>query len=611
MAAADQKMHPVLRIAAYGTLFFGVTCCTIFSTRFAGGLALVWPGTAIAAALFLSIPRSQHLGTAAFLASLSTLATSMFGFGPDWAFPLALINVFEAWFIAWLLVRFRPQRDYVESESGIVWLGFLAGVVGPFAAAVPSSFVVVQIVGGDWYLHAFSWLVGHGLGTLLVLPLALLLTSYKQPAFAKLKEPGRAWAFFGLVLLTMGISAFSFLQSIFPTLFLPIVPLALASFRFGRFGASITVLLITICAAITLGTNVGVFAQLDLPLWQKALFLQFYLCVLLLMSFPLAVALKQRQRFMEELVDREAMQRLIADHSDDALLHLDPYGMIRFASPASTRLSGREVVEGLHLGAFFSEFDREIVTGALAAAARYPGHTEIIERSVERAGQTRWLEAKLRAIEPSKKQASTFVVTIRDVTERKLNEIQVSWEARTDVLTGLPNRRAFLDVLEAQLEFADEQPFGFALIDLDHFKRINDSYGHAVGDKVLSQIARIMRENATDDCFFARLGGEEFGLIAGGPALESLSIICERLRLAIMRHSMTDNDGGHFNVTASIGIAQIAERCSSSMAMQAADGPLYSAKAAGRNCIRYAQHMGHFSEAPMRDLPSSVRAAVS
>ncbi|MBX7481401.1 diguanylate cyclase [Qipengyuania sp. 6D47A] len=610
MAAAQQKMHPATRIFVYGTLFFGVTCFTIFWTRFAGGLALVWPGTAIAAALFLSVPQSRHLGTAVLLVGLSTLATSVFGLGPEWAFPLATINIFEAWFIAWLLVRFRPERDYVDSEQGIVWLGFLAGLAGPFAAAIPGSLVVMQVVGGNWLEHAFSWGVGHGLGTLLVLPLALLLASYRQPIPEPIRGPGRLLPFFGIVLLTLTISAVAFLQSTVPTLFLPIVPLVLASFCFGRFGASVTVLNITVCAAVSLAMDVGVFAQLHLALWQKALFLQFYLSVLLLISFPLAVALKQRQRFMEELVDREAMQRLIADHSDDALLHLDREGTIRFASPASTRLSGLEIVEGLPLAAFFSEFDKEIVASALVSAAHYRGHTEIIERSVERSGQTRWLKAKLRAVDASKKQASTFVVTIRDVTERKLNEIQISWEARTDVLTGLPNRRAFLDVPEAQLEFADEQPFGFALIDLDHFKRVNDSYGHAVGDKVLKQVAQIMRENTTDDCFFARLGGEEFGLIACGSALETLSIICERLRLAILRSAMTDNDGGHFNITMSIGIAQISERCSSSMAMQAADGPLYSAKAAGRNCIRHAQHMRHFAGSSVRDRSSSTLIAV-
>ena len=602
-------MHPGLRIAIYGVLFFSVTSLTIFSTRFAGGLALVWPGTALATALFLTLPTERHVHAGAVLVALSTSATALFGFGPDWSFPLALVNIFEGWFIAFLLNRARPQRDFVESESGMVWLGFLAGIVGIIPSAVVGGAIAAQIVGGNVFEHAASWLVGHGLGTLLVLPLALLLESYSRADYRHVRDWRRVLPFIAILSFTALVSVVAFSQSLLPALFLPIVPLVLASFRFRRFGAAIAVLIITAAAAGTLASETGTFAELAIPLWQKALFLQFYLSILVLLSFPLAVALKQRQRFMEELANREAMQRLIADHSDDALLQLDQHGMIRFASPASIRLSGRDKVVDLHLAAFFSEFDKEIVDRTLRSAAQYPGHTEIIERSVERGGQTRWLEAKLRAIDSSKHQASAYVVTIRDVTARKLDEIQASREARTDALTGLPNRRAFLDVLEDQLEFADEEPFALALVDLDYFKRVNDSYGHAVGDAVLKQVAEIMRESANDNCFFARLGGEEFGMIAVGPARETAAIICEKLRLAIQRHVMTDNDGGTFNITASLGIARIAERCSSSMAMQAADGPLYSAKAAGRNRLRHAQDMGRHGENRKPPLEDSRVAA--
>jgi diguanylate cyclase (GGDEF)-like protein len=244
------------------------------------------------------------------------------------------------------------------------------------------------------------------------------------------------------------------------------------------------------------------------------------------------------------------------------------------------------------MAAFFSAFDREMVAASLEKAAEQPGQTKILERSVEHDGETRWLEAKLRAIETSRSKASGFVVTIRDVTERKLDELQASREARTDPLTGLPNRRAFLDMLDSKLRTAEQAPFAFALVDLDHFKRVNDSYGHTVGDAVLTQIGRIMHDMASEDCFFARLGGEEFGIIATGPVAEIAPTICERLRLAIQQKPMSDNDGGSFHITASIGVAAIGERCSSSMAMQAADGPLYMAKASGRNCTRRAQDMG-------------------
>ncbi len=580
------------RIVAYSLIFFIVTSLTIMWTRFAGGLALVWPGGAIAAALFLAIPQSRYAVAGGILIALSTLATSLVGFGPTWAFPLAVVNIAEGLLIATLLLHFRPQRDYVFSGKGVVWLGLVGGIVAPLLASIPGGMIASAIVGGDVFDHSVAWLVGHGLGTLLVLPLALLIAEKRRPFLREITQPLRAAQLLAMLALTLAICAAALLQSTFPSLFLPIVPLVLASFVFGRLGASITVLVIMAVAAGSLSMGIGVFAALDVPLWQTALFMQFYLAILLLISLPLAVALKQRSEMMRELVRREAMQRLISDHSDDALLHLDREGKVLFASPASKRLSGRSDIYDLQLTSFFNAADAKTVESALAAAALRPGHTEIFERSVDREGQVRWLEAKLRAVGSTSRDISSYVVTIRDVTARKMDELQASWEARTDALTGLPNRRAFLDILEDQLEFADEQPFALALIDLDHFKRVNDSHGHAVGDVVLRQVADIMRSLATDECFFARLGGEEFGFIAVGPACEMSSIICERLRLAVERHPMRDNDGGTFNITVSIGLAHVSDNLSTSVAMQAADGPLYTAKASGRNALRFAHGMG-------------------
>ena len=115
-----------------------------------------------------------------------------------------------------------------------------------------------------------------------------------------------------------------------PALFLPIVPLVLASFRFRRFGAAIAVLIITAAAAGTLCQRNGHLRRARDTAVAKGPVPQFYVVILLLIAFPMAVAIQQRQRVMDELVDREAMQRLIADHSDDALLHLDGAGTIRF-----------------------------------------------------------------------------------------------------------------------------------------------------------------------------------------------------------------------------------------------------------------------------------------
>ncbi len=527
----------VRSILGYAAAFFAATAAAIFWTRYSGGLALFWPGTAIAATLFLSLPYRLWAMPAVIVLVLSTIATAVFGFGPGPAIPLAFVNIGEAALTAFLLRKVRPQGDYITSGSGFSALIAFAGLAAPIAMSLPGGFIAWHAVGGTWLSHAGAWIVGHGLGAMLVMPLVLLLA-------ADTKTDGTT---------DKSFSPFTKRS---------------AEFVAGRMGAAVGVLVVTVAAAISLAIDVGHFAALNLTIAGKALFLQFYLAVLLLIALPLAIALDQRERLVNDIVQREALQRLISDHSDDALLHLDRNGLIRFASPASKELSGLDDLDGKPISAFFGAFDREVIDEALSDARTAPGTTRIIERSVTRGHATLWLEA---------------------------DELQATREARTDALTGLPNRRAFLDVLEDQLAHAHEAPFALALIDLDHFKRVNDTYGHDTGDVVLKKIAGLMREHTTRRCFFARLGGEEFGMIVMRDAVKDAPEICEHLRQAIADKRIADQDGRAFSVTASIGVARIAETCSPSMAMNSADGPLYAAKAAGRNMVRLAQREGHWT----------------
>jgi len=578
-----------LRTFGFALAFFAVTSLTIYSTRFSGGLALVWLGTAILAALLVNVPSRAWPRTVIFFASLSICATTLFGFGPHAAIPLALVNMCEAILIAALLVRLRPERDYFENWSGFVKLILVGGIVGPGLASLPGGGLVAAEVGGGWLHHSVEWFAGHGLGTLLALPLALLLARGSAAGLTRLRTR-RGWGeLAALSIACVAIAFLAFYQTAYPILFLPILPLMVACFRFGRIGASIAVLLTALVASASLVSGAGPFAALPVALAEKAMFLQFYLVIVLLASLPVATALKHREILHASILHREALQRMISDHSDDALLSLDETGRIRFASPAGRRLSGAEELEGLPLSIFFDDADAPLIADALAQAWAAPGVTKVVERPVAKGGEDLWLEAKVRAVEGGQTVPGSYVVTVRDVTVRKEEELQAMRDASTDPLTGLPNRRAFLKELEPALTAADERPFSLAIIDLDHFKTVNDRYGHDVGDLVLKHVARIMKRLSNDECFFARLGGEEFGMIARHGAVTDSADVCERLREAINENQIRDADGGMFGVSASIGLAHLREPCSVTLALQTADSPLYSAKAAGRNRVHVAQ----------------------
>jgi diguanylate cyclase (GGDEF)-like protein/PAS domain S-box-containing protein len=573
------------RVAIYTAAFFAVTSLTITATRFGGGLALVWPGTGVAAALLLSLPRSQWCKALAALAAASTLATSLFGFGAAVAAPLAVVNVFEAWLVARLLLFARPGRDWFDEVGALASFVVVGGILAPALAALPGGLVASLVAPGPWTHHGFNWLAAHGLGTLMVLPLAYLASDRMKegevPARCGLAELA------GHFLLVATVALLSLVRKDMPLLFLPILPVLLAAFRGGRQGATLGSLIV---AGITLWAFYRHTSPIDafpLSVAGKVLFLQFYLAIIVLLAIPVSVAMRQHQLVLAELEERKALKQLIAEHSDDALLNLGEAGNIRFASPAAERLTGMDDLEGHPLTVFFDPLDAELVGAMLARAGETPGQTATFERAVMREEGELWLEAKVRAVARVGKAAGLqgFAVTIRDVTARKELELDAIEAAETDTLTGLPNRRALLRTLESALTQSERRPQALAIIDLDHFKGINDTHGHLSGDDALTAVAGVMRRLSGPGRFFARLGGEEFALVANGRDFAAAQTLCELLRREIAALRFTSAAGIPFHITASVGLAQLGAGDTLAQALQAADILLYRAKRDGRNRV--------------------------
>ncbi|WP_313085221.1 GGDEF domain-containing protein [Pseudomonas sp.] len=156
--------------------------------------------------------------------------------------------------------------------------------------------------------------------------------------------------------------------------------------------------------------------------------------------------------------------------------------------------------------------------------------------------------------------------------------------ASTDELTGLYNRRHFLRRAEAELSrLRPGHQSGLALIDLDHFKRINDLHGHATGDRVLQTFASVVRSCLRDDDILARYGGEEFVLLLPRTDAEQFSACCERLREAFANAQPMDVPVQAGQLSLSVGLTLLSEGDDLDAALQRADEALYRAKDNGRN----------------------------
>jgi diguanylate cyclase (GGDEF)-like protein len=158
-----------------------------------------------------------------------------------------------------------------------------------------------------------------------------------------------------------------------------------------------------------------------------------------------------------------------------------------------------------------------------------------------------------------------------------------AYAAEHDHLTGAPSRRAFFDMAERELARARRHRtgLGLLLVDADHFKRINDTYGHGVGDQVLRDLVARTQEVIRKIDYCARLGGEEFGVLLPDATRDTALGVAERLRSALDRSAQ--QDGPAFTV--SIGLAMLEEGESLDGLMERADAALYAAKEGGRNRV--------------------------
>ena len=157
-------------------------------------------------------------------------------------------------------------------------------------------------------------------------------------------------------------------------------------------------------------------------------------------------------------------------------------------------------------------------------------------------------------------------------------------EARNDQLTGLPNRRALDAMLADASQKAHQlgEPLTVVMLDIDHFKRCNDNYGHRGGDAVLTEVAARLRAEMRGSDFAARYGGEEFILVLPGCSLILGQRVAERVRQAIARRPIVF-EGKTISVTTSLGLAELQPKETPGAAIERADQALYSAKKTGRN----------------------------
>ncbi len=179
------------------------------------------------------------------------------------------------------------------------------------------------------------------------------------------------------------------------------------------------------------------------------------------------------------------------------------------------------------------------------------------------------------------------LVSAVDVTEQKAVEAKLRQLATTDTLTGCPNRRQFLDVASREFDRAERygRPLSVAMIDIDHFKEVNDRFGHDAGDAVLRAVGENLGRALRKSDMAGRLGGEEFAILFVETPVAEAATVTERVSSAI-REAVVQHDGTPISVTISAGVVGRASGESVESALKRADAALYAAKEEGRNRVK-------------------------
>lgn len=323
--------------------------------------------------------------------------------------------------------------------------------------------------------------------------------------------------------------------------------------------------------------------------------------ILSLLGVPLLFLAIARRTAAAGRTESDARFRSLAGVAADAVITIGEHGIVLSFNHCAEKMFGRSAKSmiGQNLHVIIPERYRALHDAGIARICRSgetPFNGETREFHALRLDGSEFpIELTVASWTREDDQSLSFVGIIRDTTERKRMEAELRRLATTDSLTGILNRRRFTEVAAQEMHRARRlhHPLALIMLDIDWFKRVNDTFGHAAGDKIIQSVARACAEELREIDIVGRLGGEEFAVLL--PELGSPRVleVAERLRRRIEGLHVAVDERNVVRYTCSLGVADLQDGDPSSDALLIrADAALYRAKRDGRNCVRTASDLG-------------------
>lgn len=556
---------------------------------------LIWVANGLLLSWLLLVPRWRW---AAYVIAgfAGMIAGSVLVHDPWWQIvAFSLLNVMEVLIAAVLLRRRSAQLPRFTDPRFLARFLAFAVLVAPFATGSIYATFATILQHQPWRQSLTEWAVADSLGIAITTP---AVTAIFRTHFRQRVDWRQDWAW---LVLTLCLTLAAFGQSHVPLLFFIYPLLVLVLLRMGMGWAAFAALCVAAVGSWLTVRGTGPFATLHIAGGvSPSVMLQVFVASALCMLYTVSIILESQQRTERRLHEMASLHALVTENSRDVILLADFSGRPRYISPAIETLTGWQPEESMRSG-FSDVVHPSDLAGveALIGNLRQGAENARIEYRVrKRSGEFIWVEGDFRALRGAGAGLpSGILVIVRDIAERKLAEEllleayqKVEKLAIIDPLTGLANRRRFDEALAAEWSRAlrDRTPLSLVMLDIDHFKLFNDTYGHLHGDNCLKQIAEsALSVVSRPGDLVARYGGEEFAVLLPNTvqagALKVATSICEALRSRRIQHSGNPWD----IVTASAGCATILPQPSekSHALIECADRALYTAKQNGRNRV--------------------------
>ena len=290
-----------------------------------------------------------------------------------------------------------------------------------------------------------------------------------------------------------------------------------------------------------------------------------------------------------QVEENSLLQNAALEAAANAIAITDRNGTLQWVNHAWVKLTGYSKEESIGHNVRIiksGHHDREFYKGmwdTILAGRVWRG--ELVNRRKD--GSLYFEEETITPVLDRQGNVTHFIAIKLDISERKQAEGELKRLARIDALTGVYNRRHLFELAAHEFDVARryQQPLAVIMFDLDHFKNVNDTFGHAIGDRVLEDVTRAARSQLRDVDLIGRYGGEEFLIVLPVTGAQQASLLAERIRMGVETLSI-ETDKGAVSVTLSIGIAEMFHAPQDSSVddmIRRADEALYAAKKAGRN----------------------------